>query len=85
MLGRTAETDVDPRTERRIRRAQTVKVVLALVVVAAVVALAVDNRERTSIGWLFGSAEAPLYLVLLLCFGAGAAAGALLTSRKRQK
>ncbi|MGQ0466841.1 MAG: lipopolysaccharide assembly protein LapA domain-containing protein [Sporichthyaceae bacterium] len=85
MLGRPADPEIDPRTERKIRRAQTVKVVVALLVCAAVVGLAVDNRDRTTIGWLVGSMEAPLYVVLLLCFLAGALAGGLLTHFKRQK
>ena len=57
------------------------RLVLGLVLLAAVVAFAVDNRDDVRVGWVVGDSQAPLALVMLLTAVAGAVIGWLLLHR----
>lgn len=61
------------RAERRIRAGQTVRVVVWIVVLAAVVVFAAVNRDKVNVDWVVDETNAPLSLVI----GASALAGAL--------
>jgi len=66
---------VDPSLEARIRRRQTVRLMMiaALVVIAA--ALALDNLQDVTIGWVVSDTDAPLVVVLVVVFLLGLAIG----------
>jgi uncharacterized integral membrane protein len=70
-----------PATSTSHRAGSTARVVLALVLLAAVVAFAVDNRDEVRVGWVVGDGEAPLVLVLLATAFVGAVMGWLLSHR----
>lgn len=55
--------------------------ILGLLLLIAVVALAVDNRDDVRVGWVIGDGTAPLAAVLLLAALAGAIIGWLLVHR----
>ena len=59
--------------ERTVRRGQTIRVVIWLVVVAALVVFGVANREKVDIDWVVNSATAPIWAVI----GVSALAGAI--------
>ena len=60
--------------ERRVRASQTIRVVIWVVVLAALVALAAVNTERTNVDWIVDESDAPLWVVI----GASAVAGAII-------
>ena len=68
--------------ERRVRAGQTVRVVIWLAVLAAVVVFAAVNTDDVSVDWVFDKAEAPLWLVIAASAVAGAVIGAAATPRK---
>jgi uncharacterized integral membrane protein len=65
--------------------ARTVKLALAVVLVIGIVALALDNRDKTRVGWVFGDGTEPLWVVLVGAAVAGAMIGALVTHRTRHR
>ena len=78
--------DTASRSEQRRTRAESVhrtRVVLAVLVVAIVLAIALDNTRSTRIGYVFGGFRAPLIVVLLVVAVLGAAAEWLLLHRPR--
>ncbi len=64
---------------------RTLRGVLAGLLLAVVVALAIDNRREVRVGWVFGDTDAPLWVVLLLTAFAGALIGWLLTHRPHRR
>jgi uncharacterized integral membrane protein len=68
-------TSPDERFEARIRRRQTFRLlaIAALALVAA--ALALDNLQDVTIGWVVGDTDAPLVIVLVVAFVLGLALG----------
>jgi uncharacterized integral membrane protein len=62
-------------TERSIRARQTVRIVVVAILVAIVVAFAVDNSQEVEVGYLFDSSDIPLWLVIVGTFLVGALAG----------
>jgi uncharacterized integral membrane protein len=60
--------------ERRVRVSQTIRVVIWLVVLAALVALAAVNTERVNVDWIADESDTPLWLVI----GASALAGSVI-------
>jgi uncharacterized integral membrane protein len=75
-------TDVAPQQERRIRRNQTARLFAAAVLVAVFAAFAIDNRQQTDVGWVFGDHQAPLWIVLIGAGVVGALVGRLLQWRR---
>jgi len=65
--------------------AQIARIAVGVILLAAVVAVVVDNRRDTRIGYVFGDVEAPLIVVLLLAAVAGALIGWLLLHRSRHR
>ena len=58
---------------------------VGLLLTLLVVAVVVQNTERTTIRVLGASVEAPLWVVLLVVFVVGAAAGSVRTRRHRER
>jgi uncharacterized integral membrane protein len=71
------------RAERRARADQTVRVIVWLAVLAAVVIFAAVNRDDVAVDWVIDETEAPLWIVI----GASALGGALIgfVSRPRRR
>ena len=57
------------------------RIVLAIVLIAVIAALAIDNRDDTRIGYVFGDVNAPLFVFLILAAVIGAIIGWLLLRR----
>lgn len=60
--------------ERRVRAGQTIRVIIWLVVLAAVLVFALVNTEKVDVDWVFDEARPPLWVVI----GASAVAGAVI-------
>ena len=61
----------------------TVRIASGLVLVAVAVAIVVDNRRSTRVGYVVGDVRAPLILVLAVAAFFGAGVGWLLLHRPR--
>ncbi len=77
-----AEEPVDHQAEARIRRSQTARVLVVLIIAAVLTGLALDNMHDVVIGWVFGSTTAPMVIVIVVSIIGGMAIGAL--ARKRR-
>jgi uncharacterized integral membrane protein len=77
-----AEEPVEFQAETKIRRNQTVRVLIVLIVAAALAALALDNMHDVNIDWVFGSTEAPMIFVIVGSVVGGMIIGALMRRRK---
>lgn len=76
---------LDDKAERRIRAAQTVRVLLVGAVVAVVALFLIDNRDQATVGWTVSETDAPLYVFLLGAFALGILTGVLLSYRHRHR
>lgn len=63
--------------EKRVRTSQTVRVLLWLVVVAAIVVFALKNTERVTVDWIARNAQVPLWAVIAVSAVAGVLIGSL--------
>lgn len=79
------DVTIDPRAEARIRRRQTVRLVMIGILVIVAAALALDNLRDVTIGWVIGDADAPLVIVLAVAFLLGLAIGWLTGRQDRQE
>lgn len=61
----------------------TARLVVIAVIVIALVAVAIDNSEKAEVGYVFGSVEAPVWVVLVGAAVAGAIIGWLIRLRRR--
>jgi uncharacterized integral membrane protein len=59
----------------------TIRLVLAAVIVAVIVAVALDNSESVEVGYVIGEAEAPVWVVLVAAGFAGVVIGWLIKHR----
>lgn len=85
LTARRSGPALDDKAERRIRAAQTVRVLVVGAIVAVVALFLIDNRDRTTVGWTVGETDAPLYVFLLGAFALGILAGILLSYRHRHR
>lgn len=76
------EVDRD-RFETKVRRRQTARLAVIGVVTALAVAVALDNRQDVTVGWVVDEARLPLIVVLVAFFAVGVVAGRLLFRRSR--
>jgi uncharacterized integral membrane protein len=60
-----------------------VRWIIAALIVAATVVVAVDNREEVSVGYVFGDASAPVWVILVAAGIAGIVVGWLVKHRPR--
>jgi uncharacterized integral membrane protein len=79
----SAPTSTSDQHEHSIRG--RVRLVLAVVLIVAFIAVVVDNRDETRIGYVFGEARAPLVVVLLIAGVVGAAIGWLVLHRPSRR
>ena len=77
-----AEEPVDYQAEAKIRRHQTIRVLVILSIATIITAVALDNLHEVSVDWVFGSAEAPLIVVIVIATLGGMMIGALLRRRR---
>ncbi len=77
-----AEEPVEFQAEARIRRNQTIRVLIVLIIATLIAALAFDNLHEVSVDWVFGSSTAPLVLVIVASTVGGMIIGALLRRRR---
>jgi uncharacterized integral membrane protein len=76
------EEQVEFQAEAKIRRNQTVRVLIVLIIATVLTALAIDNLHEVSVDWVFGSSEAPLVVVIVIATVGGMIMGALLRKRR---
>lgn len=69
--------------EASIRRRQTFRLATIAVIVAAAAALAIDNRQSVTLGYVVGERRAPLVIALGVAFVLGAAVSWLSSRRQR--
>jgi len=62
-----------------------VRLVLVLAIVLALVLVAMDNRDDVRLGYVFGDASAPVWIVLVASAIAGVFIGWLLRHRPRRE
>lgn len=79
--------DIDQHAGAVHRRdaAQIIRLVLLVAIIAALVALAFDNRADVRVGYLFDDADAPGWVVLIAAAAAGVVIGWLLRHRPRHR
>lgn len=75
--------DISAAVHRRDAR-RAVRLIAILLILGALVAVAVDNREDVRIGYVFGDASGPIWLVITLAALAGVIIGWLLAHRSRR-
>lgn len=76
------EEQVEYQAEAKIRRNQTIRVLIVLIIATVLTALAVDNLHEVAVDWVFGSSEAPLVAVIVISAVGGMIIGALLRKRR---
>ena len=67
-------SDVMASAERKVRARQSFRILVWLVVVAAVIVFGVVNTDKVSVDWVVNDALAPLWAVI----GVSAVAGAII-------
>jgi uncharacterized integral membrane protein len=77
-----SEEQVEFQAEAKIRRNQTIRVIVVLIIATALTGLAIDNLHEVSVDWVFGSSEAPLVVVIVSAAVGGMIIGALLRRRR---
>jgi uncharacterized integral membrane protein len=70
-----------PEERRRGSATHTARLVLGAILLVVVVAIVIDNRHDTTVGYVFGDVRAPLVVVLLGAAVVGALVGWLLLHR----
>lgn len=76
--------DIPASQERAIRARQTVRVVIIVLVLLALVTFALLNTDETTVDWLIGEGEAPLIVVIVVSAGLGWILGAVTAWRRRR-
>ncbi len=79
-----------PTTRGKRSNAETTRIALALVLGGLLAVFAVLNTSQVEVNWIFGTAETPLIIVIVVCLLLGFAAGSGLAhkgarARRRQK
>jgi uncharacterized integral membrane protein len=60
-----ADHDVTARDERAVRRRQTIRIVVIVLLVAVIVAFAIDNSQEVEVGYVVDSTTWPLWTVIV--------------------
>jgi uncharacterized integral membrane protein len=71
------------RAETRVRAGRTVRVVIWLVVLAALVVFGTLNTDKVNVDWAFDTTDAALWLVIAVSAIAGVVIGYLARPRRR--
>ena len=64
-------------------RGGAARLTIAALIVVAIAAVAIDNREEISVGYVFGDATAPVWVILVVAGVAGIVIGWLVKHRPR--
>lgn len=67
--------DADDRRDTSIRARQTIRIVVWVVAVAAIVIFAAANSQRVPVDWVFGDADLALWVVIAGSAAVGAVIG----------
>jgi uncharacterized integral membrane protein len=70
--------------EHTIRRSQTLRVSLVVLLIALVIGFAVSNSHNVVVDWVFTETQAPMVMVIALSVAAGFLIGSLITSRRSE-
>jgi uncharacterized integral membrane protein len=76
-------SDHEPAAHQPSDRGSIVRWIIAALIVVAIVAIAFDNREEISVGYVFGDASAPVWVILVAAGAAGIIIGWLIKHRPR--
>jgi uncharacterized integral membrane protein len=68
----------------RTDRTRTARVVIGVLLLVVLVAVVVDNKDDTQVGYVFGDFEAPLFVVVIVAAIIGALVGWLILHRPRR-
>ena len=60
---------------------RTIRIVIAALIVAVIIAVAIDNSESVEVGYVIGETEAPVWVVLVAAGIAGVVIGWLIKHR----
>jgi uncharacterized integral membrane protein len=85
-MGRAWNQEIDDHAGEVHRRdlARVIRVIVIVAIVAALVVVAVDNREDTRLGYVFGDVSSPVWLVILAAGLLGTLVGWLIRHRPRR-
>jgi uncharacterized integral membrane protein len=83
MNDRNDVDEISAAVHRRDAR-RLIRIVAVLLILAALVAVALDNRDDVRIGYVFGDASGPIWLVITCAAIAGLLIGWLLSHRSRR-
>jgi uncharacterized integral membrane protein len=64
--------------------ARLIRFLLVALIVVAIVLVAMDNRDDVRLGYVFGDAQAPIWIVIVAAAIAGAIIGWLIKHRPRR-
>jgi uncharacterized integral membrane protein len=80
------ETIEQPTGRHRVQDAgRAVRWFISGVLLAVLIALAVDNRHEVSVGWVFDEGDAPAWVVLVVAAAVGVIIGWLMAHRPRHR
>jgi uncharacterized integral membrane protein len=83
---RVNETTEQPNEHHRAQDAgRAIRWFISGVLLAALVALAVDNRHEVRVGWVIDQGDAPGWIVLVVAAAVGAIIGWLMAHRPRHR
>ncbi len=74
--------EMDSSTERKIRAGQTFKILIWVVIAAALAVFALVNTQEVTVDWLVGDGTSALWIVIAACAGLGFVAGWLTHARR---
>ena len=74
----------DHRSSSTVDLGRVARLTLVAAIVAALILVAVDNREDVRVGYVVGDTEAPIWIVLTLAAVAGVMIGWLIRHRPHQ-
>jgi len=75
-------SDTMDRAERRVRTGQTFRILVFLVILAAIGIFALFNTDKVSVDWVAKKSVAPLWAVIAISAVAGALIGSLARRRR---
>jgi uncharacterized integral membrane protein len=75
-------TDIDHRTEKRIRTKQTLRILLFAVVAGILLLWAFANTDEVAVDWLVDTTTGPLIVVIAISAALGFLLGAVATWRQ---
>lgn len=78
-------TTNDSRSDLRRSPSHTTGLVAGAILLVALIALAIDNRDDTRVGFVVGDTSTPLFVVIVIAAAAGAIIGWLVLHRPRSR